>query len=205
MSENATLGNAREALSKRIDDIVDGARARAIFAADQVADGKKPVRMLSDVGIQLSRISHKTTDRFIRQQAKILSNSIDAIAGRFQAAAAATSVRDLVVTQARLVPENTARLVNDTRDALGIVVDAGAEVRGVVTSTVSELRGKPAKPARKPAAKAPAKKAAAKKATAKKAPAKKARAKKATVRKTTTTKTAPRKPVTAKATAAEAA
>lgn len=190
MTDTNSVDNARDALAKQIDKIVDGARLRAATAAGQVADGKKPVKTLADAGVAISKVSHRATGKIIKQQARIVSNSIDAVAGRLQAAAGAESLRDLVSTQVRLVPENTARLINDTRDAFGIVVDAGAEVRGIVVKTFGTLRGKaPAgkavKPARKTAAKKPAakKKAAAKKTTTKKAPTRKTVAKKAPVRK----------------------
>ena len=190
MTDTNPVSNARDAIATQIDKIVDGARLRAAAAAGQVADGKKPVQTLADAGVAISKVSHKATGKIIKQQARIVSNSIDAVAGRLQAAAGAESLKDLVSTQARLVPENTARLINDTRDAFGIVVDAGTEVRGIVVKTFGTLRGKaPAKKvtrtaAKKPAVKKPAaKKATTKKAVAKKAPAKKAVARKAPVRK----------------------
>ncbi len=204
MTDTNPVDNARDAIAKQIDKIVDGARMRAAAAAGQVADGKKPVNTLADAGVAISKVSHKATGKIIKQQARIVSNSIDAVAGRLQAAAGAESLKDLVTTQVRLVPENTARLINDTRDAFGIVVDAGAEVRGIVVKTFGTLRGKApakaAKPAKKAAAKKPApkkptqKKATTKKAAAKKAPARKTVARKSTATKATATK-APAKPV----------
>ncbi len=184
MTDNNPVNTARDAIAKRIDQIVDGARLRAAAAAGQVADGKKPVETLANAGVEISKISHKATGKIIKQQARIVSNSIDAVAGRLQAAAGAESFKDLVGTQVRLVPENTARLINDTRDVLGIVADAGSEVRGIVVKTFGTLTGKAAKPAKKATARKPAaKKTTAKKAVAKKAPAKKATARKATVKK----------------------
>ena len=105
-----------------------------------------------------------------QQQTKMVEHQIDAFAGRLAAAAEANSVRDLLKTQFRLIPENAALLANDTRAALGIFVGAGAEVRSLIKDTADELRGrKPA--AAKATAKAPA---APRKKTAKKKPAKKA-------------------------------
>lgn len=194
MTDTNPVDNARDAIAKQIDKIVDGARHRAAAAAGQVADGKKPVQTLADAGVAISKVSHKATGKIIKQQARIVSNSIDAVAGRLQAAAGAESLKELVGTQVRLVPENTARLINDTRDALDIVVDAGSEVRGIVVKTFGTLRGKAAKPAKKAAARKPAaRKTTARKAPAKKAPAKKAAAKKAPVKK------APAKPAAAEA------
>lgn len=200
MNDTNPVDNARDAIATQIDKIVDGARLRAAAAAGQVADGKKPVQTLADAGIAISKVSHKATGKIIKQQARIVSNSIDAVAGRLQAAAGAESLKDLVSTQVRLVPENTARLINDTRDALGIVADAGTEVRGIVVKTFGTLRGRtPARPARKTAAKKTAvKKPVAKKATTRKAPAKKTQAKKTVARKASAKK-APAKP-TARAT-----
>lgn len=147
--------------------ILDGARSQTEQAAGRVRKGKKPVKTLSRLGVKVTNVSHRATTKVLKQQTKMVENQIDALAGRLRTAAHAETIRDLVKGQIRLIPENTAQFVSDSRAALTIVAEAGGEIREILAETVSELRGravetpKKAKPAAKkkakskPAAKAP--------------------------------------------------
>jgi len=152
------------------------ARIRTESAAARVTDGKKPVKTLSKLSLKLTAVTHRTADKVLKQQTKMLENQIDAFANGLSAAAGARDVRSLVKTPLRI--ENASLFVNDARSALGIVVGAGAEVRDLIKGTVLELRG--------------SRKTAAKKASPKKSVAKKPRAtrkKKATKKAATPVKT----------------
>jgi len=158
--------------------LLNGARQRTENAAGTVTKGKGPVKTVSKFGLKLTAVSHKTADKVLRQQARMVDHQIDAFSSRLHAAAKATDIRDLVGTQMRLIPENASRFVSDARDTLSIVTAAGQEVGQIVKGTVAELRGKtPVRKAAKKTAKKTVKKAArkapAKKASATKAPAKK--------------------------------
>lgn len=168
------------------------ARTQTRQAAGRVRDGKKPVKTLSRLGVKLSDVSHRTTSKVLKQQAKLVEHQIDALAVRLHSAARAENLGDLLRTQLRLIPANASQLLTDGREALSIVAGAGSEVRELVAGTVAELRGeKPAAAAKKAA---PKPKRAAKKTPAKrKAPARKAAPRKATARKT------PAKKITAEA------
>ncbi len=138
------------------------ARIRAESAAARVTDGKKPVKTLSKLSLKLTAVTHRTADKVLKQQTKMLENQIDAFANGLSAAAEATDVRSLVKMPLRMIPENASLFVNDARSALGIVVGAGTEVRELLKGTVMELRG-----VRKTVAKKPSpKKTAARKPTA---------------------------------------
>ena len=172
---NSTIENSISSIAARArgryQAILTDARSRTERAAGRVAKGKMPVKTFSRLGLKLTATSHRTADKVLKQQTKMVEHQIDAFAGRLAAAAEANSVRDLLMTQFRLIPENAALLANDTRAALGIFVGAGAEVRSLIKDTADELRGrKPA--AAKATAKAPAapRKKAAKRKPAKKAP-----------------------------------
>lgn len=141
MDDTTPFQAARRQAEQRVDDIVEAARSGAAQAADQLADTKKPVKTLTKASVRLSKISHQTTDRIIRQQAKILTGSIDAAMGRLQAAAGASDVNDLVLGQTRLIPEHASRLFGDLRDMADIVFGAGAEMREIALGTFTELRG----------------------------------------------------------------
>jgi phasin family protein len=150
----------------RYFELLKGARQQTESVAGKVSKGKGPVKTVSKLGLKLSAVSHRTADKVLKQQTRMVEHQIDAIANRLHAAASATDIRDLVGTQIRLIPENAARFASDARDTLGIVKSAGQEVGKLVKGTVAELRGKtqPGKTVKK----AGKKKASAKKSVAKK-------------------------------------
>jgi len=174
--ENKISQTADEARARYRKMLAD-ARVRTVKAAGAVSKGKEPVQAVSKAGLKISAISHKMTEQVLKQQTRLVEHQIDAFAGRLRAAAEATNLREFVETQLRLIPQNASRFVEDTRETVTILADAGQQVGEVVKGTVLELRGrKPAaKAAKKPARKASARKTAkktAKKAVAKKSPAK---------------------------------
>ena len=123
------------------------ARNQTEQVAGQVRKGKRPVKTLSQLGIRLTGLSHRTTTKVLKQQTRLVEHQIDALAGRIRSAAHAESVRELVRVQVQLIPENASQFVTDTRAALSIVADAGTEVREILGGTISELRGKAEAPA----------------------------------------------------------
>ncbi|ANO51025.1 hypothetical protein [Woeseia oceani] len=136
-----------------LHSLVNGARQRSKRAAQRVTAGKKPLQALAGLGLKLSAVSHRTTDRILKQQTALTANQLDLIALRFESAADASCLRDLVKKQIRLTPEQLSRLGRDTRASFGIVLDAGSEARDVVADTLGSLR-KPRKVAKAPARKA---------------------------------------------------
>lgn len=163
--ENTTSRIADEARG-RYASLVRQARRRTEFAADRVVMGKKPVKTMSGLGLKLTAISHKTAEKVLQQQTRLVEHQLDALAGRLKAVADARSVGDLVRTQIRLIPKNVSKLAEDTRGTLSIVANAGWEVRDVLKNTIAEFRSVPAR--KKPAArKTAAKKAASGKVTKK--------------------------------------
>ncbi len=146
--------------------LLNGARSQTESVAGRVSKGKGPVKTVSKMGLKLTAVTHRTADKVLKQQTKMVENQIDAIATRLHAAATATDVRGLVSTQFKLIPVNASQFASDARDTISIVTSAGQEFGKLLKGTVAELRGKaPVKKA--------AKKVAAKKTVAKKAPAKK--------------------------------
>lgn len=166
-----SINRIAEKARDRYQALLQDARSRTESAAGRVANGKKPVKTLTRLGLKLTATSHRTADKVLKQQTKMIENQIDAVVDRLTAAADANGVRNLVKTQFRMIPENAALFVSDTRAALGIVAGAGAEVRDLIRETAAELRGRKPKTTktadRKPAT--PRKKAAKKKVAAKKA------------------------------------
>ena len=158
MTIENSMSRIAEQARGRYEELIAGAQKRASEAASRVNRGKKPVKTVSKLGLKLTAVSHRTADKVLKQNTKLVENQIDAFADRLEAAASASNVRDLVGTQIRLIPENAARFVGDARDALKIVTSAGGEVKDLFRGTFDELRGV-APVAQKPAKSSPRKKA----------------------------------------------
>ncbi len=125
----------------RCRDMIVRAKQRTGKAAGQVRNGKKPVKAISKLGLKLTAVSHRTTDKVLKQQAKAAAEQIDAIALRLRTAADATSVKELLADQLRMIPENAALLADNARETFSIVAGAGGEVGDVFKNTMTELRG----------------------------------------------------------------
>ena len=151
----------------RYDALLDDARHRTERAAGSVRNGKRPLKTLTKLGVDLSSLSHKTTAKVLKQQTKMMENQLDALAGRLRTAAQARSLTNLVRDQLRLIPENASQFVKDSRATLSIVADAGSNVRELFGETASELKSGP-RPATKKKARRTAKKAAKTASSAKK-------------------------------------
>ena len=155
-----SMSRIAEQARGRYEDIITGAQERAKRAAAGVGRGKKPVQALSRLGLKLTAVSHRTADKIIKQNTKMIEHQLDAVASRLKAAAAAKDVRDLISTQFRLIPENASRWAEDARGTVSIVTGAGSEVADVFKGTYDELKGAPArKRASKKATKKTAKRA----------------------------------------------
>jgi len=125
----------------RYQALLAGARQQTGKAAGRVVRGKKPVKTIAKLSLKLTAVTHRTADKVLKQQAKMVENQIDAVAGRLRAASESRNLREFVGTQIRLIPVNASQFAKDTRAALTIVAGAGSEVGGLVRNTVAELRG----------------------------------------------------------------
>lgn len=150
--ENSTSRIAEQARG-RYQKAIKTARSRTELAAERVTGGKKSVKTLSKLSLKLTAVTHRTADKVLKQQTKMLEHQIDAFAGGLSAAAEAADIRSLVKMPFRMLPKNAALFVDDARSALGIVVGAGAEVRELFKGTVMELRGTRKTVTKKPASK----------------------------------------------------
>ncbi len=160
---------ARAGLKGLVSSARDGGRR----AAETVRGGKQPLNTLTGVGLKLSAVSHRTTERVLKQQTAMAANQLDLLAERINAAADASCLRDLVRRQIRLTPEQFSRLGSDARESFKILANGGSEAREVIRGAYGELTGKRPAPRRK-ASKA-ASKAASTAKSAKKTARKKAK------------------------------
>lgn len=151
---------------------VSGARGRSMQAAQRVVETRRPLEALTGVGLKLSAVSHRTTDRVLKQNMQLAVHQLDAVAERLESAATAACLRDLIRKQIKLTPAHVSRFGRDARESLTIVAEGGMEAGDVLKSAVSALKSSataPAKRKTKTARKRPAKKAAARKTPARKA------------------------------------
>ncbi len=159
---NAKIQEAISTISKRARaryaDLLANARQTTQKAAGTVKKGKGPVKSVSKLGLKVTAITHRTADKLLKQQTKLVEKQIDAFAGGLRAAADAADVRSLLRSQVEMVPAGAARLVDNARESLRIIGIGGSEIGSVAKETVAELRG----------IRSTAKKAAAKSTTAKK-------------------------------------
>ncbi len=99
MTIENSMSRIAEGTRGRYDQLISGAQKRANEAAGRVSRGKKPVKTLSQLGLKISAVSHRTADKIVKQNTKLVENQLDAFVERLQAAASANNVRDLVSTQ----------------------------------------------------------------------------------------------------------
>ena len=81
----------------RYQALLTGAREQTGKAAGRVVRGKKPVKTISKLSLKLTAVTHRTADKVLKQQAKMVENQIDAVAGRLRAAAESRNLRELVI------------------------------------------------------------------------------------------------------------
>jgi hypothetical protein len=124
--------------------LAEAARKRTENAAARVAAGKKPLQTASRLGLGLTALTHRTADKVLQQQQRLIDNQIDALAERLRSAAAAGGLRDLVGTQLRLVPRHASQFARDAGATLSIVFGAGSDAGKLVRSTVADTRGRSA-------------------------------------------------------------
>lgn len=148
-----TISRISEEARGRFTSLLTNARRQTKAAANTVAKGKQPLNAVSKFGLQLTAHSHKTADKVLKQQTKLVENQINAFATRLSAAASATDFRNLLVTQIRLIPTNASQLVSDTRETFIILASAGQELGSMVKSSVTGFRGTVKPAARKAAGK----------------------------------------------------
>ena len=149
----------------RAESVLNTAQNTVKKASDWVDGGKKPVQKLADASLKLSSISHQTTDKLVRAQARALENEVAALSEYLSDVADADDVRAFARRQFEILPRLTRRVVDNTRETVTILRDAGGDVRGLIGDTIGEFRESSlAKTTRKAASKA---RSAASKAKAK--------------------------------------
>ena len=182
------------------DRAVAGLRTAGLETAGFISRTKRPVHAVADTTLKLNALSHKSIEKLLKQQVKMLDDLIDGSAERIEMAAKSKNVKALFEKQVSSLPKSRDHAVKNARKTMTLVRDTGDAFGDLFKDVVVDISSAGSKkaPARKKttAKKRTARKAAAKKTTARKTTAKKRTTRKATARKTSAKKAAASKPAT---------
>ncbi len=124
---------------RTVTNALSGSRDLAVNGAQWVAKGRKPLHLVTESGLRLNTISHKSIARLLNVQAEMVEGTLVATAKRLETAANANSVRDLLNDQVALLPATRDRLTGDARKAMVVLSDTGEDIKSLVTETLSDL------------------------------------------------------------------
>ena len=180
--------------TKQLKDLpkvaVKQTRFAADLSADKLLDSKKVVNKAEKATLTLNNIAYGTASKLIAQQFTIVEGVVEASAKRLKVAAKAKDAKNLVAGQTKLNDATVARVTENLKNTVAILVDARDNVvelfnnvynvksvakKATVAKKTIKAKAKPAKKAvkkvaKKAVAKKPVKKTAkkvAKKATKK--------------------------------------
>ncbi|MFK8016166.1 MAG: phasin family protein [Gammaproteobacteria bacterium] len=124
---------------RMVTNTLSGSRDLAVNGAQLVAKGRKPLHLVTESGLRLNTISHKSVARLMNVQAEMIEGTLVGTAKRLETAANANSVRELVNEQVALIPATRERLADDARKMLTVITDTGEDIKELVTGTVEDL------------------------------------------------------------------
>jgi len=114
-------------------------RKALVDSAEGFKSLKSPVRMVAHSGIRLTVVSQNALQSLIELQSEVITAALTGAATRFEHAAQAEDILDLVRDQTDLLPATRDRLVDEATRAVAIVTDAGREVRKLATQTYGKV------------------------------------------------------------------
>ena len=145
--------------TRQLTDLtVNTMRLGARQAATLVAATKSPVRKVTQSGLRLNTLSHKSLEKLVKQQLHAFEAVVDDGSERLQAAAEARDLRGLVSGQIASLPATRRRVAGEARKTVAILADAGIELGRLVSDTVGGLAPARKTTARKTSTRKPARK-----------------------------------------------
>lgn len=117
-------------------------RKALVNSAEGLKSLKKPVRMVAHSGVKLTAVSQDTLAKLIELQSEVVTTALTAVATRFERAARAERVVDLVKVQVEMLPATRDRIVDEATRAVEIFRHAGRDVRKVATHTYATVTGR---------------------------------------------------------------
>jgi hypothetical protein len=117
-------------------------RKALVNSAESLKSLKRPVRMVAHSGVKLTAVSQNTLARLIELQSEVVTTALTAVATRFERAARAEGVADLVLDQVEMLPATRDRIVDEATRAVEIFRLAGRDVRKVASHTYATVTGR---------------------------------------------------------------
>ena len=114
-------------------------RNALVDSAEGFKSMKSPVRKMAHSGVKLTVVSQNALQSLIEFQAEVITSALTGAATRFDHAARADDILDLVRDQADLLPATRDRLVDEATRGAAIIKDAGREFRKLTMETYGKF------------------------------------------------------------------
>jgi len=100
---------------------------------------KSPVRMVAHSGVKFTAVSQNALQNLIEWQSEVITSALSGAAMRFEHAARAEDVLDLVRDQTDLLPATRDRLVDEATRGAAIFKDAGRDIAKLARQTYGKV------------------------------------------------------------------
>jgi hypothetical protein len=114
-------------------------RTALVDSAESFKSLKSPVRMVAHSGVKLTVVSQNALQSLIELQSEVITSALTGAALRFEHAARAEDLLDLVRDQTDLLPATRDRLVDEATRGAAIFKEAGREVRKLALQTYGKV------------------------------------------------------------------
>jgi len=114
-------------------------RKALVDSAESFKSLKSPVRMVAHAGVKFTVVSQNALQNLIEWQSEVITAALTGAAVRFEHAARAEDVLDLVRDQTDLLPATRDRLVDEATRGAAIVKDAGRDIAKLALQTYGKV------------------------------------------------------------------
>ena len=114
-------------------------RKALVDSAERVKSLKSPVRMVAHSSVKLTAVSQRTLQSLIELESEVITSALSGAARRFEHAARAEDLLDLVRDQTATLPATRDRIVDEAIRGVAIFKDAGREVRKLAVETYGKV------------------------------------------------------------------
>jgi hypothetical protein len=114
-------------------------RKALVDSAENFKSLKSPVRVVAHSSVKLTAISQNALQSLIELESEVITSALSGAARRFEHAARAEDLLDLVRDQTATLPATRDRIVDEATRRVAIVRDAGREVRKLAVETYGKV------------------------------------------------------------------
>jgi hypothetical protein len=114
-------------------------RKALVDSAEGFKSLKSPVRMVAHSGVKLTVVSQNALQGLIELQSEVITSALTGAATRFEHAAHAEDILELVRVQTDMLPATRDRIVDEATRGAAIFKDAGREVRKLALQTYGKV------------------------------------------------------------------